>query len=185
MLRKALWIWRGAPLAEFAYERFAQAAIAQIEELRLATVEERVEADLALGRARELVGELRDLVARHPLRERLRGQLMLALYRCGRQAEALEIYQEFRQTLSEELGLEPGPSLRQLELAILARDPTSIHRARSERPAARSADGRAAVPGVRVRVILVVGPAGRALVVALVAVARSSFERGGSAAAGR
>ena len=89
-------MWRGPPLADFAYEPFAQSAIAQLEELRLAAIEDRVEADLALGRARELVGELRDLVARHPLRERLRGQLMLALYRCGRQAEALEAYQEFR-----------------------------------------------------------------------------------------
>jgi YVTN family beta-propeller protein len=123
LLREALSLWRGPPLAEFAYERFAQNAIAQIEELHLAAVEERIEADLALGRAREVVGELRDLVARHPLRERLRGQLMLALYRSGRQAEALEIYQEFRRTLSEELGLEPGASLRQLEFAILAGDP--------------------------------------------------------------
>ena len=124
VLREALGIWRGAPLAEFAYEPFAQSSIAQFEELHLAAVEDRVEADLALGRARELVGELRDLVARHPLRERLRGQLMLALYRCGRQAEALEAYQEFRRTLSEELGLDPGPPIQQLELAILARDPT-------------------------------------------------------------
>jgi YVTN family beta-propeller protein len=123
MLREALGMWRGPPLSDFAYESFAQAAIAQLEELRLATVETRVEADLALGHARELVGELRDLVARNPLRERLRGQLMLALHRSGRQAEALEAYQEFRHRMSEELGLEPGPSLRQLELAVLARDP--------------------------------------------------------------
>jgi len=123
LLREALSLWRGAPLAEFTYEPFAQSAIAQIEELRLAALEERVEADLALGHARELVGELRDLVARHPMRERLRGQLMLSLYRSGRQAEALEIYQDFRRTLSEELGLEPGPGLQQLELAILAHDP--------------------------------------------------------------
>ena len=122
-LREALSLWRGAPLADFTYERFAQSAIAQIEELRLAAVEERVEADLALGCAREIVGELRDLVARHPLRERLRGQLMLALYRAGRQAEALEVYQDFRRALSEELGLDPGPGLQQLELAILNRDP--------------------------------------------------------------
>jgi len=122
-LREALELWRGPPLAEFAYERFAQAAIAQLEELRLAAVEERIDADLVLGQARDLVGELRDLVARHPLRERLRGQLMLALYRSGRQAEALEVYQDFRRALSEELGLEPGPGLQQLELAILNRDP--------------------------------------------------------------
>jgi DNA-binding SARP family transcriptional activator len=124
LLREALGLWRGPPLSDFAYESFAQAAIAQLEELRLATVEDRVEADLALGHARELVGELRDLVARNPLRERVRGQLMLALYRCGRQAEALEAYQEFRRRLSEELGLDPGPPIQQLELAILARDPT-------------------------------------------------------------
>jgi len=123
LLREALALWRGAPLAEFSYEGFAQAAIAQLEELHLAAVEERVQADLVLGEARELVGELRDLVARHPLRERVRGQLMLALYRSGRQAEALEVYQHFRRTLSEELGLEPGPRLQQLELAVLNRDP--------------------------------------------------------------
>ena len=138
VLRKALGIWRGAPLAEFAYEPFAQAAIAQLEELRLAAVEDRVEADLALGRARELVGELRDLVARHPLRERLRGQLMLALYRCGRQAEALETYQEFRQKLSEELGLEPGPSMQ----AARAGDPRPRPGARSPGPS--RSDWRAA-----------------------------------------
>jgi len=85
-------------------------------------VEERVEADLALGRHREVVGELAELVERHPLRERLRGQLMLALYRSGRQAEALEVYQEFRRALSEQLGLDPGPGLQQLEFAILGRD---------------------------------------------------------------
>jgi len=123
VLREALEIWRGPPLADFAYEPFAQAVIAQLEELHLDAVEDRVEADLGVGRARELVGELRDLVARHPLRERLRGQLMLALYRSGRQAEALEAYQEFRRTLSEQLGLDPGPAIQQLELAILARDP--------------------------------------------------------------
>jgi YVTN family beta-propeller protein len=124
VLRSALGIWRGPPLADFAYEPFAQSSIAQFEELHLAAVEDRVEADLARGLARELVGELRDLVARHSLRERLRGQLMLALYRSGRQAEALEAYQQFRRTLSEELGLDPGPPTQRLELAILARDPT-------------------------------------------------------------
>ena len=119
VLSEALEIWRGPPLADFAYEPFAQAVIARLEELGLAAVEDRVDADLALGRARELVGELRDLVAGHPLRERLRGQLMLALYRSGRQAEALEAYQEFRRTLSEELGLEHGPG----DTAARAGDP--------------------------------------------------------------
>jgi YVTN family beta-propeller protein len=124
VLREALGLWRGPPLADFTYEAFAQAAIAQLEELHLAAVEERLEADLALGRARELVGELRDLVQRHPSRERLGGQLMLALYRSGRQTEALEVYQEFRRALSQQLGLDPGPGLQQLELAILNQDPT-------------------------------------------------------------
>ena len=136
VLRMALGIWRGAPLAEFAYEPFAQSSIAQFEELHLAAVEDRVEADLALDRARELVGELRDLVVNHPLRERLRGQLMLALYRSGRQAEALEAYQEFRRTLSEELGLDPGPAIQRLELAILARDPSLDLSPRAGEPAA-------------------------------------------------
>lgn len=122
VLREALALWRGPALADFAYEGFAQSAIAQLEEQALEAVEERVEADLALGRDRQLVGELRAFLASHPLRERLRGQLMRALYRSGRQAEALEVYQEFRRALSEELGLEPSPGLQQLELAILARD---------------------------------------------------------------
>jgi DNA-binding SARP family transcriptional activator len=124
VLREAMGLWRGPPLAEFSYEAFAQATIAQLGELQLGAVEDRLDADLALGRARELVGELRDLVERNPLRERPRGQLMLALYRSGRQAEALEVYQEFRRALSEQLGLDPSPGLRQLELAILGRDPT-------------------------------------------------------------
>jgi YVTN family beta-propeller protein len=122
VLREALALWRGPALADFAYAGFAQSAIAQLEEQQLEAVEERVEADLALGRDRELVAELRALVALHPLRERLRGQLMRALYRSGRQAEALEVYQDFRRALSEQLGLEPSPGLQQLELAILTRD---------------------------------------------------------------
>lgn len=124
LLREALALWSGPPLAEFSYEGFAQSAIAQLEELHLAAVEERVEADLVLGEARELVGELRDLVARHPLRERLRGELMLALYRSGRQAEALDVYRGFRVQLAQELGLDPGPQLRALELQILEHAPS-------------------------------------------------------------
>ena len=122
VLREALGLWRGPPLADFAYEAFAQRAIARLEELKLGAIEERVEADLALGRHEQLVGELQGLVDRNPLRERLRGQLMLALYRCGRQAEALAVYQEFRQTLSGELGLEPSEGLQRLERSILVRD---------------------------------------------------------------
>ena len=122
ILREGLALWRGPPLADFAYEAFAQAPIAQLEELRLGAIEERVEADLALGRHEQTVGELGALVEQNPLRERLRAHLMLALYRCGRQAEALEVYQEFRQGLSLELGLEPSNALRLLERAILMHD---------------------------------------------------------------
>jgi DNA-binding SARP family transcriptional activator len=121
-LREALALWRGPPLADLSYEAFAQTEIARLEELRLAALEERIEADLATGRNAELVGELEALVRRHPLRERLRGQLMLALYRSGRQAEALEVYQAARRTLVDELGLEPGAALQRLEKAILQQD---------------------------------------------------------------
>jgi YVTN family beta-propeller protein len=120
---EALALWRGPALADFAYESFAQADIARLEELRLSALEERVEADLALGRDAEIVGELEALVSRHPLRERLRGQLMLALYRSDRQAEALEVYQRGRRALAEELGLEPSQALQRLERQILEHDP--------------------------------------------------------------
>ena len=121
-LRQALSLWRGPALADFRYEPFAQAEIVRLEELHLTCLEERVEADLALGLAGVLVAELRRLVGEHPLRERLRGQLMLALYRDGRQTEALEAYREFRSVLRDELGLDPSPRLRELETAILRHD---------------------------------------------------------------
>src|SRR5512132_3435814 len=123
-LRAALALWRGPALADLAWEPFAQAEVARLEELRLAALEDRIDAELALGRHGQLVGELERLVAEQPLRERLRGQLMLALYRSGRQAEALGVYQRARRTLVDELGIEPSESLRQLERAILAHDPT-------------------------------------------------------------
>jgi DNA-binding SARP family transcriptional activator len=123
MLREALELWRGPALADLAYEPFAQAEIMRLEELRFAALERRIDADLAIGRHAELVGELEALVAEHPLRERLRCQLMLALYRSGRQAEALGVYQAARSELSEGLGLEPGEELKQLERAILQQDP--------------------------------------------------------------
>ncbi len=122
-LAQAMGVWRGPPLADFAYEPFAQPEIARLEELRLVALEARIEADLALGRHAEVVGELEGLVAAHPLRERLRGQLMLGLYRCGRQAEALQAYRDGRSLLVSELGLEPGPELRALEAGILAQSP--------------------------------------------------------------
>jgi len=123
LLDRAMTLWRGPPLADFRYEPFAQAEIARLEELRLACLEERNEAELALGSAGALTAELGRMVADHPLRERLRGQLMLALYRSGRQTEALETYREFRSALRDELGLEPASALRDLETAILRHDP--------------------------------------------------------------
>src|SRR5262245_53544673 len=122
LLHEALEQWQDEPLPELRNEPFAAAAIGELDQLRLAAVEERVEADLALGRDAELVTELEPLVARHPYRERLRAQLMLALYRSGRQADALDAYQAGRRTLQDELGLEPGKELRDLEAAILRQD---------------------------------------------------------------
>jgi DNA-binding SARP family transcriptional activator/predicted ATPase len=123
LLDQAMTLWRGPPLTDFRYEPFAQAEIARLEELRLACLEERNEANLALGSAGALTAELGRMVTDHPLRERLRGQLMLALYRSGRQADALEAYRQFRSTLTEELGLEPSSALRELQAAILRHDP--------------------------------------------------------------
>ena len=123
-LREALALWRGEPLADFAYDSFAQSEIARLEELRLAALEERLQADLALGRHEDVTAELRGLVAQHPLRERLRGQLMLALYRSGRKADALRVYDEARRALAEELGLEPSESLQGLQRAVLTDDPS-------------------------------------------------------------
>ncbi len=122
-LREGLGLWRGDALADFVYEPFAQAEATRLEELRLATLEQRVDADLALGRHDDLVAELRRLVDEHPLRERLWGQLMLALYRCGRQSEALRAYGELRTVLGEELGIDPGPALRRLEEDMLHQRP--------------------------------------------------------------
>jgi DNA-binding SARP family transcriptional activator len=122
-LQAALALWRGPPLEDLAYEPFAQAPIMRLEELRLAALELRMDAELALGRHARLAGELRALAAEHPLRERLHGQLMLALYRDGRQAEALEIHRGIRRRLVDEIGLEPGPALRELEQRLLAQDP--------------------------------------------------------------
>jgi DNA-binding SARP family transcriptional activator len=122
-LSAALALWRGPALADFVYEPFAQRAIAALEEHRTQAIEDRIETDLASGRAADLVPELEQLIRSHPFRERLRGLLMLALYRCGRQAAALDASRDARSVLAEELGLEPGPLLRELETAILRQDP--------------------------------------------------------------
>jgi DNA-binding SARP family transcriptional activator len=122
LLEQALALWRGPPLADFTYERFAQSHIGWLADARLAALEDRIEADLALARHDDVVDELGALVAEHPHRERLRAHQMLALYRSGRQVEALDAYQEARRALVEELGIEPGRELRELQAAILRQD---------------------------------------------------------------
>jgi DNA-binding SARP family transcriptional activator len=122
-LAEALTLWRGPPLADLVNEPALQRHIARLEELRLSTLERRIDADLEAGRSAGLIGELEGLVAEQPLRELLRWLLILALYRAGRQGEALEVYRETRRFLTEELGLEPSRDLRELEQAILRQDP--------------------------------------------------------------
>ena len=138
LLRDALGLWRGPALADVAHESFAQPEILRLEELRLGALDGRLEADLALGRHTELVGELELLVREHPLRERLRAQLMRALYGSGRQAEALDVYRETRRLLVDELGIEPSPALRELETAILRQDGSLTARAGAVAPRERT-----------------------------------------------
>ena len=132
LLREAEQLWRGPSLAEFTYDAFAQTAIAQLDELRLAVIEDRIAAQLDLDGHVQALDELERLVLEHPLRERLRGQLMLALYRSGRQADALHAYQDARRTLLDQLGIEPGPALQRLHGEIL-RQARSLERT-SARP---------------------------------------------------
>src|SRR5262245_60819928 len=122
LLREGLALWRSDPLADLTYEPFAHVEVARLEELRTAAREELADAELELGHHTQIVGELETLVAEHPLRERLRGQLMLALYRSGRQAEALDAYRQARDTLVDELGIEPSPELQRLEQSVLRHD---------------------------------------------------------------
>jgi peptide/nickel transport system substrate-binding protein len=148
LLGQALALWRDPGLDEFSAEPFAEAELAHLTEARLAALEDRIDATLALGRGPELVVELEQLAAEHPLRERLAGALMLALYRAGRQADALTVYRTTRKRLVEELGLEPSPTLRELERGILQHDPDLAPR----RNAIRSAPRR--VPALRRRAVL-------------------------------
>ena len=143
LLGDALALWRGTALAEFS-EPFARHESARLEELRIAAREWRIDADLALGHHRDVVSELEVLIAEHPLRERLRSQHMLALYRSGRHAEALAGYQAFRRRLADELGIEPSASLRDLERLMLQQDPPSIWP--PPPPARRGDERRAAIP---------------------------------------
>jgi hypothetical protein len=123
-LNEALASWRGPALADFAYESFAQPAIARLEELRIHALESRIEAQLELGLHAEVIAELEELVSAHRFRERLRGQLMLALYRDGRQAEALDVFHRTRDEFVAELGIEPGPTLQRLQQSILRQEPS-------------------------------------------------------------
>jgi YVTN family beta-propeller protein len=141
-LSEALALWRGAPLAEVSDELFAQAEIARLNELRAGVIEDRIEADLALGRHGDVVSELEALIAVYPLRERLYQQLMIALYRCGRQAEALAVYRSARRVLIQELGIEPGPGLKRLERATLEQDVSLEPPARHSEPSAIASTGR-------------------------------------------
>lgn len=172
-LGEALELWHGAPLAEFS-EPFARDAGARLEDERLAALEERIDADLALGRHARLVPELEQLVAQEPLRERPRAQLMLALYRSGRQADALELYRRTRETLSEELGIEPGLELQELERRMLQHDP-ELER---PRPAPRPAEDGAPVPIARRPQVLVL--AALALAAVAAAIAAIALTAGGS-----
>jgi len=181
MLADALALWRGPALADVAYEDWAQPEIRRLEELRLAALESRVEADLRLGRHSDLVGELEALVGRHPTRERFAGQLMLALYRCGRQTDALDAFRRARESLLADLGVEPGPQLRALQADVLAQAPSleldapATPRAVDLRPAqpplparradvlGRDGDVRAVIHLLRrddVRLLTVAGPGG-------------------------
>jgi YVTN family beta-propeller protein len=164
-LREGLAVWRGPALSDFAYESFAQSEIARLEELRALALEDRIEAELALGEHARLVGELEGLVREHPLREGFIAQLMLALYRSGRQADALESYRRARARLVDELGLEPGRELQRLERAILAQDPAL-------EPPSRGAVRARPVMALRWRRgALLIAAGGALLLAALIAVA--------------
>jgi len=170
-LRSALSLWRGEPLADFAYEPFVQPEAARLGELRLHALEERIEAELALGQGSELIPELEALVAEQPLQERPRAQLMLALYRAGRQADALDVFREGRRLLDEQLGLGPGPQLRELERAILLQDPSLEGQAPTPVQPSRSIvavpEQRSALPAILLLAeALVRGPPHRQLVLA-------------------
>ncbi len=177
-LREALALRRGRPFADFAYDEFARPETMRLEELELAALEARIEADLQLGRHAALAGELDSLVSAHPLRERLRGQQMLALYRSGRQADALAAYRNARETLVEELGLEPSEELQQLQKRILAHDPRLLV-PRPEAPGDGASLGERTTPKLLLRP-RVLGPLGALLLIAAVVAIVEATTRGSS-----
>ena len=154
MLKEALELWRGAPLADFAFDDFARPEIDRLEGLRLETTEDRIDADLAAGKPAD-VSELRALAEAHPFRERIRAALMLALYRDGRQAEALEESRRARAQLADELGVDPGPRLAELETAILAQDPALMPDTLTEEAQPEATEAAAVRPSRRIVTVLV------------------------------
>ena len=180
LLNMALGLWRGPALAEFAYEPFARSEIDRLEQARLAALEDRIHAELALGQHRSVIGELERLVGEHPLRERPCELLMLALYRAGRQAEALAVYRSAHALLDQELGLEPGPNLRELQEMILRHDARlKVPSPQADAATARSAAGSPHARRRPGRAISLVSLIVAVLVVALLALAGG---RGGSVA---
>ena len=192
-LAEALALWRGPPLADLEDVPFAAAAAAHLDELRFCALQSRIDADLALARHFDLVPELEALVAEHPLRERPRAQLMLALYRTGRQSEALQVYRDARRLLADELGIDPGPELQSLERAILVQDPalgapsggrTADESAPRRRPTRVSLPALARAPALTRRPLLaaLVGIAAAAIAVAVPIIASND---GGAGPTGR
>ena len=169
LLREAMSLWRGPALADLSQFDFAQSEIRRLDQLRLAAVEDRIDADLAVGRSAELVAELEALVTAHPYQERLCAQLMLALYRSGRQADALDVYRQTRELLDDQLGLEPSRALQELQRSILEHDPKLAP------PAATVRDGQRPAPAGRRRKQIVVAIAGIGSAVAAVAVAAGAW----------
>jgi DNA-binding SARP family transcriptional activator len=172
-LAEALALWRGPALADLVFEPGLAKEVVRLEELRLAILEARIDGDLEMGRNAEIIGELEALIAEQPLRERLRGQLILALYRGGRQAEALEVYRETRRLLADELGLEPGRALRELERAILRQDPSLT-------PVAPSTARSEEIPTMRRRWLVYAALTGSALIAAGAIAAFAAFRHGES-----
>ena len=182
-LREALALWRGPALADFAYDDFARAESERLEELRESCIERRIDLELALGHHDDLVPELEALVLEYPLRERLRRHLILALYQSGRQADALDAYQDARAVLRDQLGLDPGDELQELQKAILAHDPSLAPPPRVETlPRPAPADPTPPHPRVRGRrrIALAAGAAGALLLVAAVVVAAIELAGGGA-----
>jgi len=163
-LQEALALWRGPAFAEFTAEPFARDAGARLDDERLAALEDRIDADLELGRDDAVVGELEELVARNPYRERPRGQLMVALYRSGRQADALDLFRRTRATFVDELGIEPGPELQELERAILRQD-TDLRPDRTPQPSVAQPPNRRRLLPLALAALAIAVAAGVAAVV--------------------